>query len=390
LGQQLSFLVHTAQPQAAGAQHQGDGVRLRSRWKRLPVTAVIVAAILGIGLLHQVTPLTSFHWQEIFQHLYYLPVVLAALLFGWRAGLAAAILAGLSYLPHIVAAWQENPGYAMDQVIEIPFFSLAGVLTGVFSERERRQRRDLQRTTAQLAAVYRELQDNFERMKRAERLFAVGQLSAGLAHEIRNPLASIAGAVGLIERNGGSEGMRTECITIIKKENERLNRLLTRFLDFARPRTPRYLTIDIEPVLDAVIDLANHAIVGKAIGLRKEIESDLAPLECDPEQLKQVLLNLVMNAIQAMPEGGDVAISARLEREKLLIRVKDEGCGIKPDQRDKIFDPFFTTKADGTGLGLSVAHQIVEQHGGLLTAEQNAVKGMTFSLLLPRSREKLS
>lgn len=367
-------------------------MRLKSsnaRWKRLPGIAVIVAAILGIGLLHQVTPVTSVHWQEIFQHLYYIPVVLGALMFGWRVGLAAAILAGLSNTPHIVAAWRDNPAYATDRIVEIPFYGLAGVLTGVFSERERRQRRDLQRTTAQLAAVYRELQDNFERMKRAERLFAVGQLSAGLAHEIRNPLASIAGAVGLMERNGGSEGMRSECITIIKKENERLNRLLTSFLDFARPRTPRYLSIDIEPVLDAVIDLANHAIAGKAISLRKEIESHLAPLECDPEQLKQVLLNLVMNAIQAMPEGGEVTISARLDNERLLIRVRDEGCGIKLDERDKIFDPFFTTKADGTGLGLSVAHQIVEQHGGLLTAEQNAVKGMTFSLQLPLSREKL-
>jgi len=122
--------------------------------------------------------------------------------------------------------------------------------------------------------------------------------------------------------------------------------------------------------------------------LRKEAAPELVPLECDQEQIKQVLLNLVMNAIQAMPEGGEVVISAHHEREKLLIDVKDEGCGIKPEERDKIFDPFFTTKADGTGLGLSVAHQIIEQHGGLLTATQNASKGMIFTVQLPLSQEK--
>src|SRR5439155_19430721 len=169
----------------------------------------------------------------------------------------------------------------------------------VLGERERMQRLELERTTARLAEVYRQLQDNFERMKRAERLFAVGQLSAGLAHEIRNPLASIAGAVGLLERNNASELERSECLEIIKKENQRLNRLLASFLDFARPRAPKYHTVDFSTVLDSVTDLATHAVGAKPIVIRKEAEVKLPPLECDPEQLKQVILNLLINAIQA-------------------------------------------------------------------------------------------
>jgi len=114
----------------------------------------------------------------------------------------------------------------------------------------------------------------------------------------------------------------------------------------------------------------------------------LPPVECDPELLKQVILNLLLNAIHATPDGGKVWVSAVMRDGRALIEVKDEGCGIGAADRDRIFDPFFTTKEGGTGLGLSVAHQIVEQHGGILTAENNPVQGMTFSVLLPLRRER--
>jgi two-component system, NtrC family, sensor histidine kinase HydH len=230
------------------------------------------------------------------------------------------------------------------------------------------------------------LQESFERMKRVERLSAVGQLSAGLAHEIRNPLASIAGAVGIIERNGGSESRRDECLNIIKRETERLSRLLASFLDFARPRAPQYQAISLPNALDSVLALAAHAVDRKPITLRTDVPAGLPALQGDPEQLKQVLLNLLINAIQASPDGNEVVLTARLEGSKVLIQVKDGGPGIPPEIRDKIFDPFFTTKESGTGLGLSVAHQIVEQHGGILTAEANPDKGMTFSVALPLRR----
>jgi signal transduction histidine kinase len=230
------------------------------------------------------------------------------------------------------------------------------------------------------------LQDNFEQMKRSERLFALGQLSAGLAHEIRNPLASIGGAPGILRRNPHLEPKDAECLDIISKECQRLNRLVGNFLDFARPRTPRYQTVDLAATLDSVIELAGHAIEKRPITLRRETLQQLPAIECDPELLRQVLLNLIINAIQAMAGGGDVVVSARPGQDRVLIQVKDEGCGIKPEDRDRMFDPFFTTKENGSGLGLSVAHQIVQQHGGVLTAEANPEKGMTFSLLLPLRR----
>ena len=252
------------------------------------------------------------HWHNAFQNLYYLPIVFAGLSFGWLGGLAAALLAALANAPHNWAAWTTSPGYAIDQLWEIPIFCAAGVLTGVLSERGRRQRAELQLTTNRLTEVYRKLQDNFESMKRAERLSALGQLSAGLAHEIRNPLASIAGAAGILQRNPRLETKDGECVEIIARECRRLNDLLSHFLGFARPRSPKYQAADAASLFDSVIELALHAAGGRQpIAFRKQVDPALPPFECDPELIGQVLLNLLINAIQAMPEGGAVLLSAR-------------------------------------------------------------------------------
>lgn len=344
--------------------------------------ATVAAGILIIGTLHSVIPPELIHWHNALQNLYYLPILLAGWSFGWRGGLGAAVFASLSNLPFTLEIWSSVTNLAIDQMWDIPLFCAAGVLSGVLAERERRQRADLEHTTKRLAEVYRELQDNFEQMKRAERLFALGQLSAGLAHEVRNPLASIAGAAGILQRNRRLESKEAECLVIISKECQRLNHLVEHFLAFARPREPRYQSVEISPLIDSVLELATHAVNGKPITLHKEAGTAGA-IECDPELLQQVLLNLVINSMQAMPEGGEVVVSARPREGRVVIQVQDEGCGVSTSDRDKIFDPFFTTKETGTGLGLSVAHKIVEQHGGILTAEANPTRGMTFSVQLP-------
>jgi two-component system, NtrC family, sensor histidine kinase HydH len=353
---------------------------------RLSLAGVIAGTLL-ISVAHHTTHPSFPHWHNLFQHLYYVPTVLAALLFGWRGGFAAALLAGATHLPDILQMSQDSPDYALEQMVEIPVLCCVGLLTGIFSDRDRKHRKDIERTTNRLTEVYRELQENFEQMKRAERLFAVGQLAAGLAHELRNPLGSVAGAAGILQRNARLEPKHQECLEIINKESQRLNHLLTDFLDFARPRPPRYQSVDVDSLLDSVIQLASHGVGGSSVRFRKKTQALLPPIEADAELLKQMLLNLVINAIQAMPDGGEVVVCAALHEGSMLIQVRDEGSGIAADLRDKIFDPFFTTKERGTGLGLPVAHQIVEQHGGVLRAEANAGGGMTFSALLPLRHE---
>jgi signal transduction histidine kinase len=334
----------------------------------------------GIGLTsagHYLTPQDQLLWHGIFQRLYYLPVVYAAITFGWKGGLASALLAGLVYLPHIAMAWTHLEHYAMEQYAEIAMFLAVGTVTGILADRERR-------TTKRLKEVHLELQNTFEQVKRADRLSAIGQLAAGLAHEIRNPLASIDGAAELLEANSTAE-VRTETIGIIRKECARLNRLLSGLLDFARPRRPELGEVDVAGVLDRVIDLLSHSS-GRAVRFRSEAQAGLPKLRCDREQLAQVVLNLALNAAQAMPLGGEVVLRAARSNSGLRIEVKDEGEGVPKENLDKIFDPFFTTKPAGTGLGLSVAHQIVTQHGGTVSAEPNPDRGMTFAIELPTAK----
>jgi signal transduction histidine kinase len=349
----------------------------------------VIAVTIGISTAHYFIPDSMVQTHYLIQRLFYIPVVYAGLYFGWRGGLAAAVLAGFAYLPQILATRKLDPSYSVNQYAEVFLFCAAGVVAGLLADRERRRKRTLQETAEQLSRVYGELQNNFERMKRAERLYALGQLSAGLAHEIRNPLASIEGAAAVLLRDGRSEALRTEFLQIIQKESRRLNRLLTNFLNFARPREPEFTSIRVEQTIDAVIALAEHASRQNQIVFRKEVAGDLDELECDSEQLIQILLNLTINAIQAMPQGGEIVLSARRQGGNAVIEVRDQGTGIDEEDLEKIFDPFFTTKESGTGLGLPVAYQIAARQGGVLTAVRNLNKGMTFSLEIPLSRERI-
>lgn len=347
---------------------------------------VIVAAVLGTGILQLVTPFEFTYWHDLLPRLYYLPIIAAALQYGFRGGLATALLAAAAFTPYIVLSnrWDRH----LYESVEIASFIAVATLTGVLTDRERRQKAELHESSQKLASVYAKLQTNFEGMKRAERLSAIGQLSAGLAHEIRNPLASIAGAASILQRTGPSDSRYERCLTIITYECERLNRLLTNFLNFAGPRSPVFQRVNIHRTIDNVMNLADHAMERSNIAVRKHMSPNPLNLDCDPEQLEQVLLNLVINALQASPPGSDVVVSAEEIDNKVAIRVMDHGSGVQPEHIDRLFDPFFTTKETGTGLGLPVAHQIVGQMGGELIATSNPDGGMTFAVILPSTRER--
>ena len=345
--------------------------------------SVLLAASLTIGVLQYLTPKTAAHWLYILQRLYYIPIVLAGLNMGTRGGLAVAIGSGVAFAIGTPSIWRVSRVDVLDQCLEICVFCLVGLVAGLLTDWRRRQEVALRQTTHQLHQAHRELQQNFQAMKRAERLSALGQLSAGLAHEIRNPLASIEGAAAVVQRETESEERRREFLDIIRKESRRLNRLLTSFLDFAKPRQPNLEIVEIEALLDSVIILARHTGDGARLELRKQIEPGLTTIECDAEQLKQVLLNLIMNAIQAMPHGGSVVLAAQRNETKVTIDVRDQGQGIKEGNLDRVFDPFFTTKENGSGLGLSIAHQIIRQHGGMLTIQRNSPHGVTARISLP-------
>ncbi|MCC6293350.1 MAG: sensor histidine kinase [Bryobacterales bacterium] len=308
---------------------------------------------------------------------YSIPVVLAAAWLGWTGSLAAALF---SLAAHAMHTLQPFLWTGATEATALLALSAAASLT---AGRERRLRLHYQRMAGQLSDVYERVQANFDGMKRAERLSAIGQLSAGLAHEIRNPLASISGAAAILARGQALDQKNAKCLEIISSECDRLNGLLTNFLNFARPRPPRLRLLQLGPVLEHVLELASHGVRGKTVHFDKSVQDGLLAAECDPEYLEQVLLNLMINAIEASPDGGTVTLSATESGGRISIGVKDQGHGVAAAHIDRLFDPFFTTKEHGTGLGLPVAHQIVRQMGGSLLARANEGPGMTFSVVLP-------
>ena len=346
----------------------------------------IAASIFLLASLTLLIPPEFIETHNILHHLNFLPFMLAGMLYGWRGAGKAILFAVIVQAPSIAAHWTGWPLDAKDQIVEMIIFGSAGLIAGALADAERVQRRRVETTKVELERVHIELGQNLERMKKSERLSAAGRLAASLAHEIRNPLASISGAAGILKRGNASDSNTNECLEILEKESQRLNQLLTNFLDFARPRLPRYQLVEPISLVESVASLARHASILRNVALVQKSPPRMRDIECDAEQLKQVLLNLIINAVQASYGGGKVSIRSSATADRLCIEVQDEGCGISPEQQDRIFEPFFTTKESGTGLGLAIAATIVEQHGGSLSGSNNLDKGMTFCLELPFQR----
>ncbi|HSU32724.1 MAG TPA: ATP-binding protein [Bryobacteraceae bacterium] len=356
----------------------------KTRWR----VVLIALNVVVLASLPWFIPASHFQIHNVLHHLNFIPLMVAGMLYGWRGAILCMLFADLVYAPHLYVNWNVNRFDASDQIVEISIFGGAGVIAGLLADRERRQRFNLEKTKRELENVYTELQQNIERLKKGERLYAAGQLSANLAHEIRNPLASISGAAGILRRGNASPENIENCLEIIDKEAHRLNKLLTSFLDFARPRAPRFQFTDLGSLAASVVSLAAHATSSRDVHLYQEFDGRLPEVECDPEQMKQVLLNLTINAIQASASGGTVWLTGKASADRVCVSIRDEGCGVSAEHEDQIFDPFFTTKDSGSGLGLAIASMIVAQHGGLLTAHKNTGPGMTFQLELPRDRNR--
>lgn len=229
--------------------------------------------------------------------------------------------------------------------------------------------------------LYKErMEESYKQMLRAEKLTALGRLSAGLAHEIRNPLTSIK---VLFQTFKDNPALTKEDMEVVLSAAEQMDDLLTRFLRFARSDEFNLTDVYINSIVKHVIKLTEFQLKDRSIGLSLEL-SKLPPIKADRTMIQQALLNLVLNAIEAMHDGGTLTISSKMENGSAVVGIGDTGSGIPEDIRDKIFDPFFTTKGDGTGLGLSIVYNIASLHNGEISFESNG-KGTIFTLKVPIS-----
>jgi signal transduction histidine kinase len=343
------------------------------------------AAIIGISALHYLTPISHMLVHQLLQRAYYIPLSIFAFWYGWRGGVAAAAFCGVVYIPHILMAWHMYPNYMASQYIEIVMFFPIGFMIGILSDQERAQRYKAEATARQLGKVYQQLQDSFEQLRRADRLTALGELAAGLAHEIRNPLGAIDGAVQILRREHLPVASRNEFGELAASEVERLKNLVNNVLDFGRPAPPRMIDMDPNVLIHSVMKLLDET--AKMAGTIVKMEASVvdAPIRVDVDQIKQVLLNLGLNGIQAMQAGGSLTYRASATREFVEFEIIDEGKGIAEEDLERIFNPFYTTRAEGTGMGLSIAYRIVNQHNGHILVRKNKGLGMTFVVRLPRT-----
>lgn len=222
-----------------------------------------------------------------------------------------------------------------------------------------------------------------QELQQQDRMKAVATLAAGMAHEIKNPLTSIKTFTEYLPQRYNDGEFRAKFQKIVSDEIERVNNIVKQVLDFAKPKPPELTMTAIQPIIDETIDLLSNKFVQHNIQIEKDLRDDLSLL-IDRNQIKQVFLNLFLNSINAMPNGGMLKTSSALGSGQALITVQDTGCGIPSDQINHVFDPFFTTNDDhGTGLGLAIVYGIVQEHGGRITVESERGKGTAFTLAFP-------
>jgi len=244
--------------------------------------------------------------------------------------------------------------------------------------------RDFNDMVVQLKSSREEIQRLHQtQMSRAEHFATLGELAAGLAHEIRNPLAGIAGVIEIISRDLPPNSPARTVIKDAKEEAVQINRILTELLEIARPKPPQFRVSDIRSTAEHAVMFARQQAVTKRVMIELEIGDAIPPVEHDPNQINQVLLNLLLNAIQSMDKPGTIRVVLQMDDDTLLITVSDEGKGIPAENLRNIFRPFFTTKGHGTGLGLSLARRIVEAHGGSIDATSVVGQGSEFLIRLP-------
>lgn len=341
----------------------------RKSWLLLALAALTAATVsFHYGFL---MPPGMHVLHAIHGRLCYIPIILGAIWFGVRGGLLTALAISALTIPYALRIHDHHT--LIGEYTEMVFYVAIGLMTGVLIEREWRERERRE-------ALQREL-------ARSERLSSLGQMAAGLAHEIRNPLGSIQGVAELLGDDAPAGSKKRELFDVLRKESKRLSTVVDDFLTFARPRPLALAPVDIGAIVERSVAQMRIDAGTRSIAIATRLDPQLPRVQGDAEQLHQVFLNLLLNAIAASPDHGRIEVSgARAARDShpaVAITVQDWGAGIPADVLPRVFDPFFTTRETGTGLGLSISHTIVTDHGGSIDVDSAPGHGCAVRVTLP-------
>jgi two-component system, NtrC family, sensor histidine kinase HydH len=320
--------------------------------------------------------------DSYYSSIFLIPVVSAATTFELGAVILVTLIAILAYFSFLLPVFVNYDQLPPDQInvisLRAAFFAIVAFLVYDQAKAKRDEMNRRQEAAASLA-------ESKASLRRSERLAALGQLTAGLAHELRNPLGTIKASAEMLNKNltKGRPEVLVEMTGYIGTEVNRMNGLITSFLDFARPLQIHPARADFQAVLDDTVQQQSELAKSRDVTLVKRIEGGPLEFAFDSDLLKIALTNLVQNAIQASAAGQQVEIRAIARDQNLVVLVSDHGEGIQPQHLESIFNPFFTTKPQGVGLGLPIVSKIVDEHQGRLQVFSEPGKGTTFEITLP-------
>ena len=338
---------------------------------RLPILIVLILLSLGIHFywLIIIDAVANSHlFHAIHARFCYIPIVLGALWYGLRGGMIIAVLVSIATFLYVVFKPVVDPNELTGEYTEIFFYVILGGLSGVMLDRAR--------------ALRRKKDEAEQKLQQAERFALMGKMAASIAHEIKNPLVSIKGAAQILNDESVTDIEKMEFAEIIDKETDRLNLLVMDFLSYSRTSPSRLAEVDICRLLEEA--QKQLSVQADKDGIKLDLDANPTPsIKADGDKLHQVLLNIVLNAIQAMPGGGNIIMRCRQSDNNVVIEIVDDGPGIPKSNLDRIFDPFFTTKSQGPGLGLATARAIITDHKGTINVESKVGKGTKFSIVLP-------
>jgi signal transduction histidine kinase len=359
------------------------------------IFGILLLAVVGIGLLHVFTPGELVFYHDTYRRLSYFPIAVGAILFGITGGLTLAVLTSVAFIPHIILYMGAGTEAYLSELTEILLYLAVAVVIGFIASKERQLREEYELLSAKLKRSYARLHSEAEllieveeQLKASQKLSILGQLSASLAHEIKNPLGSIKGTAEILLDDFPETHPKHEFVKILVQEVDRLNMSVDEVLLFSRQPQNIEQKKDWESlskVIKRVYKLTQNRTEKKKLSF-KLAEVDVCE-DClvDGHRYSQVLLNMVLNAIDAVDNNGRVEIGCQRETSWVVVSISDDGPGVAEADLQRVFEPFYTGKETGTGLGLSISKKIVEGYGGKLDIETSKWGGACFRIWVPMS-----
>ncbi len=324
--------------------------------------------VAGITFLHYSTDQGRYYFDIFYGELYYLPIALAAFWFGLRGALLASGTITVCYLPYIFLHWQDSStGIAdMDRLLSLLLYNSLAVFSGILKDRDTASR---------------------EKSLQAENLAVMGRSIAAVAHDMKTPLTVIGGLSRLILKKMDHTDPARAKMALIIKETDKMESMAKDMLDFSKPLTLNMIQGNFDTIVRDCLAKLEEATLRHNVTIEYKSHPDVDNISVDTLRLEQVIINLVLNAIESSSKGGTVAVTLSPSAEGLIFDVSDNGCGIPFAERQKVFDLFFTTKKEGTGLGLPIVKKIVEAHGWSLQILDNDYGGTTFRIKLTATQQ---